>query len=161
MDIFKFAMKQEKTQAKLYRTWGRKAKLPGLKRILEMLAKDEDKHFRIVRAMGKSLSPKMTRTPVLSKARSIFAKMKKLDFAGGRRLEPAIVFNKALSLEEKSRVFYLKKSKEATSKAHRDLFLVLSQEEKKHWILIENIIEFVSKPKTWIENAEFNHLEDY
>ena len=27
--------------------------------------------------------------------------------------------------------------------------------------ILEGIIEFVSRPQTWLENAEWNHLEDY
>ena len=27
--------------------------------------------------------------------------------------------------------------------------------------LLENMLDFISRPQTWLENAEFNHLEDY
>lgn len=35
------------------------------------------------------------------------------------------------------------------------------EEEKKHYFLLDNIIEFVSRPEQWLENAEFYHLEEY
>jgi hypothetical protein len=37
----------------------------------------------------------------------------------------------------------------------------LADEEKKHMILMENLIEFVSRPDTWLENAEWYHLDEY
>ena len=41
------------------------------------------------------------------------------------------------------------------------IFQKLAEEEKKHYFLLENIIQFVSRPETWLENAEFYHLEEY
>jgi rubrerythrin len=34
------------------------------------------------------------------------------------------------------------------------------KEEKRHRWILENIIEFVTKPEVWAENAEFDHLEE-
>ena len=45
--------------------------------------------------------------------------------------------------------------------SQRKVFLKLAGEEKKHIFLLENLVEFVFSPETWIENAEFNHLDDY
>src|SRR3972149_1076231 len=35
------------------------------------------------------------------------------------------------------------------------------KEENKHYFILENIINFVSRPQTWLENAEWHHLEEY
>jgi len=37
----------------------------------------------------------------------------------------------------------------------------LVSEEKKHLLVLENIIEMVNRPNLWIEDAEFNHLDEY
>jgi rubrerythrin len=161
MNIFAFAMKREKEHARYYATLARKAKLPGLKRVFTMLAADEEKHYRTVRAMKKGISPKVARTAILGKAQAVFAKVSAETAAEYAGLDPVGALKKAQANEEKSRVFYLKKSKEAVSKGHRDLFLILSGEEEKHRVLIGNLIDFISGPEAWIENAEFNHLEDY
>jgi rubrerythrin len=44
---------------------------------------------------------------------------------------------------------------------HKEIFLKLADEEKKHYFLLENIIDFVSRPQKWLENAEFYHLDEY
>ena len=37
----------------------------------------------------------------------------------------------------------------------------LAAEEEKHDLLLENIIDFLSRPEQWLENAEGQHLEAY
>jgi hypothetical protein len=39
----------------------------------------------------------------------------------------------------------------------------LAAEEKKHLRIMENIVEFVSRPEpgNWLENAEWYHLDEY
>ena len=63
--------------------------------------------------------------------------------------------------ETKSREFYLEKEKEETDPSRKAVFGRLAEEEKKHYFLLENIVAFISRPDTWIENAEFNHLNEY
>ena len=43
----------------------------------------------------------------------------------------------------------------------KDILLNIAEDEKKHRFLLKNTVEFLSRPKTWIENAEFNHLDEY
>ncbi|HEW78629.1 MAG TPA: rubrerythrin, partial [Phycisphaerales bacterium] len=71
------------------------------------------------------------------------------------------LYKKAQDIEKKSRDFYLKKANEVEEKHQKELFLKLADEEKKHYLLLDNIIEFVSMPETWLENAEFFHFEEY
>lgn len=37
----------------------------------------------------------------------------------------------------------------------------LVSEEKKHVQVLENIIEMANRPNRWIEDTEFNHLDEY
>jgi hypothetical protein len=43
------------------------------------------------------------------------------------------------------------------------IFLQLEDQEKKHLRIMENIVEFISKPEpgNWLENAEWHHLDKY
>ena len=71
------------------------------------------------------------------------------------------LYKKAQKLEKDSENFYRDKSKEVKEQEKRDLLLRIAEEEKKHYFLLENMIGFLSKPKTWLENAEFVHLDEY
>ncbi|MFO7866613.1 MAG: ferritin family protein [Candidatus Aminicenantes bacterium] len=159
MNILEYAMKMEKDGEDLYREMARSTGDPGLKKILTMLADDEVKHYKIFEGMRKMAEPKMMETRVLSDARNIFTNM---DPAGASDETGHIdMYKKALDIEKKSREFYEDKAKETGSPEEKDLFLKIADEEKKHYFLLENLIQFVNRPQQWLEDAEFNHLEDY
>ena len=37
-------------------------------------------------------------------------------------------------------------------------FLRIAEEERSHMVLLENLVEYISAPESWVESAEFNHL---
>ena len=57
--------------------------------------------------------------------------------------------------------FYTEKTGGASEQNVKELFLRLAQQEQKHCVLFENIIDFLSRPDTWLENAECYRLEEY
>ena len=47
------------------------------------------------------------------------------------------------------------------SSAQKALFEKLAEEEKKHYRLMSNLVDFVASPKTWLEDARFTRLDEY
>jgi rubrerythrin len=45
--------------------------------------------------------------------------------------------------------------------SQKGLFLQIAEEEKKHYWILENILNFISRPQNWLENAEWYHLDEY
>ena len=45
--------------------------------------------------------------------------------------------------------------------SYQDFFNKIADEEKRHQTVIENVIRFLDRPRQWLENAEWHHLEDY
>ncbi|MFA5239896.1 MAG: ferritin family protein [Phycisphaerae bacterium] len=160
MNIFEFAMEKEKYSEDYYRQLAGKSSNAGLKTIFNMLAEEEAKHYKMVSDMKEDVNPDLAGTTVLSDAKDIFAKMKesaqKFDF----NVSQIELYKKAMRFEKQSQDLYLEKADEV-KKDQKEIFLKLADEEKKHYFLLENIIEFVSRPQTWLENAEFYHLEEY
>jgi rubrerythrin len=126
-----------------------------------MLADEEAHHYRVVEQMKTRVPDKVCNTNVLSEARQVFARMReganKFDFDASQ-IE---IYKKAQDIEKNSRQFYLQKAEEVEDNRQKAVFRELADEEKKHYFLLENIIQFVSRPETWLENAEFYHLEEY
>ena len=60
-----------------------------------------------------------------------------------------------LTLESGKKSFRLKKGEEITDDYQRGFFKRIADEDKKHYFLLTNIIDFVSRPESWLENAEF------
>ena len=160
MNIFEYAMQMEKDGEEYYRQLAGKTANKGLQTILTMLADEEVKHYKTIEKM-KTAKPEMVETTILPDAKNIFIQIKEssknFDYDTGQ----IQLYKKAQDIEEKSRDFYLEKANEVEEEYQKEIFLKLADEEKKHYFLLENIIEFVSRPETWLENAEFYHLEEY
>ena len=82
-------------------------------------------------------------------------------------LEPAVI-DRALKrriTEHNKRtddaIDYAEKAEEADNKESAELLTRMAEEERRHYLLLGNIIEFVSRPSQWLEDAEWNHLEAY
>lgn len=161
MDIFEFAMEKEKFSEEYYRDLAQRANHVGLRNILTMLADEEAKHYRTVERMKTETPEKVTDVPVLDRAREIFEKMrtapKKFDFL----ISEAELYHKACQIEEQSKKFYLDRAEEAQDPGQKRVFTMLAREEDKHLYLMENIYSFVSKPESFLENAEMYHFDDY
>jgi rubrerythrin len=160
MNILEFAMEKEKYSEDYYRQLADKSNNKGLKVIFNMLADEEVKHYKIVSDMKEDVAPDLAETTVLSDAKDVFAKMRESVQSFNFDVSQTNLYRKGREIEKQSRDFYLKKANEV-KKDQKEIFLKLADEEKKHYFLIDNIIDFVSRPETWLENAEFYHLEEY
>ena len=162
MNIYKYAMKMEKDSENYYLKLAKKTDDVGLRNILKMLANDEVKHYHIIEQMMKTdVNAELAETDILENAKNIFIKIKGKKLVFDFDLPQINFYRKAQEMEEKSYKFYMEMSDKVEIESQKKIFLKLAGEEKKHMFLLENLVEFVSRPETWIENAEFNHLDDY
>lgn len=161
MDIFDSAMQLEKDGEAYYREIAEKCNNEGLSKILNMLADDEVKHYNIFKSMKESEDYAFTDTEILSEAKNVFAYMKQSMEDFDPNISQVEMYEKAQELEKKSEDFYMEKSEEVKDEKQKDILFKIAREERKHYLLLENIIEFVRKPDVWIENAEFSHLDEY
>jgi rubrerythrin len=160
MNIFEYAMQMEKDGEEYYRQMAGKTANKGLQAILTMLADEEVKHYKTIEKM-QTKEPHMEDATILTDARNIFVQIKESGESFDFDIQRTELYRKALDIEKNSRDFYTEKANEVTEEYQRELFLKLADEERKHYFLLENIIEFVSKPEYRLENAEFSNLEEY
>ena len=161
MNIFEFAMEKEKYSEDYYRQLAGRTSSQGLPNIFSMLADEEAQHYSVVERMKSKMPEKVFNTDVLSEAKDVFKRMKEGTDRFSFAASEAEIYKKAQDIEKDSRDFYLQKADEVEDRDQKGIFIKLAEEEKKHYFLLENIIEFVSRPQTWLENAEFYHLEEY
>lgn len=161
MDIFEFAKEKEQYAQDFYRDLAGRSQEQGLKKIFNMLADEEEKHFEMIEKMQAETPDDLSETTVLSDAVEVFEKMREGAKKFKLDLSQIALYKKAQEIEKQAQDFYLEKAREVKQVAQRDIFLKLANEEKKHYILLDNIIEFVNRPNQWLENAEFHHLEEY
>ena len=161
MTIFDYAMEIEKEGENYYRDLAKRSENVGIIKIMSWLAEEEAKHYDIFKAMKKDEVPVFEETNLLKDAKQVFLEISKDSTTLKASISQTDLYRKALEIEKKSIDFYIKKSEEIEVQDKKKFFLKIAEEEKKHYFLLDNIIEFVARPETWIENAEFNHLDEY
>ena len=162
MNIFEFAMQMEKDGEAFYRDIAQKTKNAGLQKIFNTLADEEVVHYNTFKKLYDKTPAQVVESNILDKAKNIFIELKD---SGGLDMsaEPpqTEAYKKALETEKESYTFYEQKAKESDNPEEKDILLTLAREERHHYRLLENIIEFVSRPQQWLEDAEYAHMAEY
>jgi rubrerythrin len=160
MDIYKYAMQMELDGRHFYLDLAEKTKNAGIKSILTMMAESEAKHYNVILDMQKNDKTEYSKdTEVLTKVKNIFIKMKEekeIDVD----VSQVEFYKKALEIDIDSEKFYLERADEEKDPHRKEIFLTLAKEEKSHCVLLENIVNLVSQPDTWIENPEWYHIDE-
>ena len=102
-----------------------------------------------------------TETPVLANAKAVFEKMRSAAEKFDIRISEVDLYRKACDIETESKKYYLQKAQEAEDAGQKNIFERLAEEENKHLVLVQGICDFVAKPETYLENAEFSHFANY
>jgi rubrerythrin len=164
MNVFDYAMKMETDGRDFYLEHAGKVSTPELKQILLQLADDELKHFNIFKAMrdhGKAEYKEAQKTMILKTVKNVFETMRKQKKEFTFAAEATQIWKEAREVEKKSEAFYREKAKEMTDDNLKHVWQHIADEEHRHWVTIENVIQFLDRPKNWLEDAEWSHLEDY
>ncbi len=164
MDIFEYAMKMEQDGKAFYEEQAAKTDLAELKNILLELAADEQKHYNIFRAMKEGRAAQFEeakKTRIVTSVKNVFEDLKSRnqDFTFPGDIIAA--WEEAREIEKKSEDFYREKAGEVDAQEQKHILNRIADEEHKHWQTIENVIQFLNRPQAWLEDAEWNHLEDY
>jgi len=161
MNIFDLAMEMEKDGEKYYLHLADKTTNSGLRNILAQLAEDEAKHFQVLQKLKDSVKTELPSTPILAKSKNIFQHLlqeKNWDNVPASQID---LYKKAKEIEIHSFKFYMDKAREISDPRIKKMFFLIAEEEKRHEFLLDQVLQFVSRPQVWLENAEFNHLDKY
>jgi len=161
MNIFEFGMQMEKDGEHFYRDLAGKCKIEGLRFILNLLADNEVDHYNVLKGLNENASPQLTGYTVLKDAKNVFSEMKEKNESLDMEGTEVELYTKAVEIEQKSEAFYREKAEEVESGEVKAILLKIAEEERRHAFFMANMVTFLSRPQNWIENAEFNHLDDY
>jgi rubrerythrin len=159
MDIYEYALQMEKDGEHYYRELESKTVNKGLKTIFDMLAEAEVKHRKLFENMKINNKVHMTETTILNDVKNIFVLMKE-EKQTNVNVSEMELYKKAQDIEQRSRDFYLEKAN-LVDQSQKEIFMKIADEEKRHYFILEKIIDFVNRPSYWLENPEWYHLEDY
>jgi rubrerythrin len=161
MDIYKYAMQMELDGRHFYLDLAEKTNNTGIKSILTMMAESEAKHYNIILSMQKNDKTQYSAdSEELTKVKNIFERMKEEKKELDVDVSQVEFYKEALEVEIDSEKFYLERADEEKDPHNKQIFLTLAKEEKSHCILLENLVNLVSQPDTWVENPEWYHVEE-
>jgi rubrerythrin len=101
------------------------------------------------------------KTTILSTVKNVFESLKAEGKELSFRADAKNLWEQAREIEKKSEEFYRQKAGEVDNETQKLILNGIADEEHRHWITIENVIRFLSRPQQWLEDAEWSTLEDY
>lgn len=160
MNVLDFAMKIELQGKAYYENMAASAGLPGLKTIFTELAADEQKHYDVLRGLKGGETWGMADSRAVEHARSVFTELLRDPNAAAGLHEALDVYRLALKVEAESVKLYEDMAKKEEDPAIVQLYLTIANEEKKHYNVVENICDFVTRPKYYLAWREFSNLDE-
>ena len=168
MNIFDFALTMEADAEQFYLQLTAKTAHPELKVVLQGLAEDEQRHYKIVQRLQQQERAYIEPDPAISAARNVFAIAgdkpfipKDQDSIAKWKDEQRDVYQAALRKEEESVRTYTNLKEAVESPAEKGILEKLVQEEESHAEVLGNIIEMINRAHEWVESAEFHHQKPY
>jgi rubrerythrin len=161
MDVYDYAMQMERDGEAYYRSAARQTGHEGIRGILTMLADAEVKHYRLFEEMKRGEAAAPEDSGLLAGVKNLFQQMAESKDVSMIRLAEVDLYRKAQEIEKSSYEFYEANAGKAASDGERNVLLKIAGEEHTHYMILEQIVGFVSRPEQWLENAEWYHLEPY
>ena len=157
MKILDQALSIEQEGARFYRALAKQSSDEGVIYIFSWLASQEEKHYTVFQKMKKGAFGAIDKDQTSRGVVDVFKAWKD----SGERLDvktPQVeLYRKALAVEEESIKLYAEGARSASHEEAKAIFLWIAAEEKMHREIMENMIEFITKPDSWAENAEFGY----
>ncbi|MFP4417857.1 MAG: ferritin family protein [Chitinivibrionales bacterium] len=162
IDVWEFAKQIEVEGKKYYEKLAQDSAIGELSGVFSFLASEEQHHWEIFDSMQNGLkTPELKQSDAIGDAKSAFEKLSRQFDMPEVIEDPETVYSKALDLEHKSIDLYQDALPKAETDEQKAAIEFIIQQEKKHARIVEAIMEFVRRPKEWLEDAEWYHLDKY
>jgi len=160
--VWETAKSMEKEGMEFYRAQAAAAPSKELKGVFTILADEEQVHYDFFDRLSKKMpAGGMGPGATIAKVKQAFAAMT-ASFATKEVLETASgVYRKALSMEQGAVTYYTDALAQAKGPAEKQALEAVIAEEKRHVRIFESLMAFTARPEQWVENAEFNKIEEY
>ncbi len=159
--VWETAKTMEAEGMAFYTKLGSETPNPEIAGIFKFLASEEEKHLAFFDALskGKSYTGELE-SDVISQTKSIFEGFKIKSAVPAFAKDAAVAYQKAADLEQKAVEFYESLLTETTDDSDAEALEIIIEEEEKHARIMESLVDFVRTPGEYLENAEFNNLDD-
>ncbi len=130
-----------------------------LQKLFSMLADDEEKHYQIVSEMIKG-QYRLMESNTLANVKTVFADKLAANETFQVEIDNIEAYEQAVKFEDDSIALYKDLAKSAKSSVEEELFRELVREELRHRVILQNLLEAIRHPQSWVEDWEFNSKDD-
>ncbi|GFO61080.1 hypothetical protein GMST_34050 [Geomonas silvestris] len=160
MNLFDYAIKTELQGKACYENLAAQTQVVGLSNIFLGLAAEEDRHIEAFRKLKAGKSYQLAESGLLEQAKGVFAELQANRDKLAELREDLDGYRFAMKVEAES-VRHCEEM--ATGEANPEivrLYQRIIEEEKRHFNIMENVFEFVLRPRYTLEWREFSNLHE-
>jgi rubrerythrin len=162
MDFYEKAYELENTAIRMYQDLSENCgPYEGIRNILVNMKKNHETHLQTLKEMKDKSCGGMEPTDAFIQTKNLFEKMQSEKNTFSCDMDQLRVYERARDLIIQKLEFYEGMVGKMDCEDDNKMIKELVSEEKKHLVVLENIIEMVNRPNLWLEDAEFNHLDEY
>jgi len=135
---------------------------PSARKILALLAAEEEKHAEALEAMKSGAYEELEAPYLLKEVRGLIE--------GAVENGRSAIFTDeamreclqhAMEIEQATKRFYEEQAKGVQEETLRGLFVHLAAQEREHYLLVSSLAEYFDRPAEWVESAEFGLRPEY
>jgi rubrerythrin len=164
MNIFDFAMQMEIDGKLFYEKKAQETKHADLKKILLMLAEEEQKHYNFFKQMKEGKTELAERTvdtgtETLDRVKNIFVDMSNGPEGLSFGKDELTTWNEAMQIEEKAVAFYSEKASAEADENQKRLLTMIANEERNHVHMIDGVLSYLKFPENFADSAQFKNFQ--
>ncbi|MBD3392936.1 MAG: hypothetical protein GF418_12595 [Chitinivibrionales bacterium] len=160
-DMWEFAKGFEKEGKEYYERLAKESSIEELSGVFSILAAEEQRHYDLFDKLQKGQQAEAENSGALGSAKEAFARLSKDNDMPEVIEDAESVYRKALTLENSSIKFYEEALVKLEDAEQKSIVTDVLDQERSHARIISGMIEFIGRPKEWLENAEWHHLDEY
>ncbi len=163
MNVFEYAMQMELDGKAYYEEAATKVDSPELKKILLEIAGDEQKHYILFKAMKDGNDVEYIEseaTTIFASVKNIFKSLKEENKDFTFPDDAKKIWEKARDVEKKAEAFYREEAEKQENTNNASILHKIADEEHRHWVTMENVINFIDRPNQWLEDGEWHDSDN-
>ena len=159
-NVFDVIKEREKVMEQYYRDLVKKTTNQGIKSILLMIADEESKHFDHFESMKKQIA-NPEKSTLLVDSRKILKTLKQNKNITPINISQLELYEKIRDEEKRSEILFKDLANNENDRELKAIYDQVANEEHRHYLIMDEICEFIARPNDWIESPEFSNLDHY
>lgn len=161
MDILEFAIEREREIGQFYHRLAERMPHAGVRNVLEMLAVGEETHAHIIEQMKHQLPAELRETDVLDDGEVLLKRIRDSEEKIDLNADELLLYQQARDIEHEKERYYSQKARLTDDPVQQTIFEELAREEHKHYVLMDNLCDLLTRTRSHIADAEMNHIPEY